>query len=97
MMHGQKNIKKLMCLIQFQPLLVLLNLLIAEPKGKLRSRDNKVSPCFRSFLIGNVWHEWLPIRIILYVSFQHIDVKLIIVGIPNSVSTSSKTCRPTKP
>jgi hypothetical protein len=57
---------------------------IAYFKPKLRSSDDKASPCFRQFWIENVSDRVLPIR--LWVWFKHILISLAnFIAIPNSM------------
>jgi hypothetical protein len=46
--------QKLMCPIQFQSFLVLLDPPVAYSKAKWKSYGDKASPCFRPFWIGKV-------------------------------------------
>jgi hypothetical protein len=66
----------LMCNILFQAIPVYLNLPNGASKAKLKSNGDKPSPCFKPFLIGNMSDKFLPVRIVLYVSFRHIFISL---------------------
>jgi hypothetical protein len=43
---------------------------MAYSKAKLKSSGDKASPCFRPFWIGKLSDRCLPIRTLLYVSFN---------------------------
>jgi hypothetical protein len=59
---------------------------MAYSKAKLKSSDDKASPCFRPFWIGKLSDKCLPIRTLLYVSFKHIFISLTsFMGTPTSV------------
>jgi hypothetical protein len=45
-------------------------------EAKLKSNGDRASPCFKPFLIGNMWHKFLPTRTLLCVSFRNIFISL---------------------
>jgi hypothetical protein len=57
--------QKLMCPIQFQSFLVLLDPPEAYSKAKLKNNGDKASPCFRPFWKGNLSDRFLPIWTLL--------------------------------
>jgi hypothetical protein len=49
------------------------------------NNDDKTSPCFRSFLIGNVRGKCLLVKTLLSISLKHIFINVAgIIGIPHS-------------
>jgi hypothetical protein len=59
---------------------------MAYSKAKLKNSGDRVSPCFKPFLIGNMSDRFLPTPTLLYVSVRHIFISLTcFMGIPNSI------------
>jgi hypothetical protein len=59
---------------------------MAYSEAKLKSSDDKASPCFRPFFIENLSDKCLPIWTLICVSFKHILISLTgFMGIPNSM------------
>jgi hypothetical protein len=57
-------------------------------KGKLKSSGSKTTPCFRSFWIGKISDNCLPIQILLYVSFKNVLMSLTsFMGTPKYMGT----------
>jgi len=50
---------------------------MAYSKAKLKSNGDRVSPCFKPFLIGNMSDKFLPTRALLNVSVRHIQTHFI--------------------
>jgi hypothetical protein len=56
----------------FKPSRFTWIILIASSRTKSKNNDDRVSACFKTFLIGNISDKFLPTRTRLYVSFGHI-------------------------
>jgi len=55
-------------------------------KAKLETYSEKASPCFRTFLLGNVFDRVSPMRTSLHVYLKHVLISLnISMGIPSAV------------
>jgi len=59
-------------LFNFKPSRFIWNLLKAYSKAKLKSNGDKESPCFKQFVIENMWDKFLTTQNLLWVSFRHI-------------------------
>jgi hypothetical protein len=57
--------QKLMCPIQFQSFLVLLDPLMAYSKAKVKSNGDKASPNFRPIGVQNFSERFLPTQAVL--------------------------------
>jgi hypothetical protein len=69
--------------------------LVVYSKEKFNSNGDKASLCFRPFWIGNTPDKYLPIRTLLYISFQHILISLTsFMGTPNSMRILYNTSLP---
>ena len=69
----------------FKPSWYTWTLLMAYCRAKLKSNSDKTSPCFKSFLIGNMSDKFLPTRNLPCVSVRHIVIGLRrCIGISNS-------------
>jgi len=65
---------------------------MAYCKAQLKSNGDKVSHCFKPFLIGIMSDKCLLTQTLLQVSFRHIFISVnSFVGIPNSMRISYKT------
>jgi len=61
-------------------------------KALLENNDNKTSPSFKPFVIGNMSDKFVPTRTLLHVSFRHIFISLIsFIWIPHSLRILYKT------
>jgi hypothetical protein len=59
---------------------------MACSKVKLKSSDDKVSPCFRQFGLGKISDIHLSIQTSLYVPFKHISINVTsYTGTPSSI------------
>ena len=57
--------------------------------AKLKSNDDRTSPCFKPFLIGNMSDKFLHARTQLYFSVRHIFISLTrFKGIPKKLNAS---------
>ena len=66
---------------------------MAYSKAKLESKDDKASPCFKSFQIGKMIRRWLPTRNLLEASFRHVIIIILscFMRMPNSMRILYKT------
>jgi hypothetical protein len=65
---------------------------MAYSKAKFKNSGDRTSPCFRPFWIGKLSDKCLPIRTLLYVSFQHILISLTrLLGTSNCMKTLYNT------